>query len=118
MKHLADRAGVELPQIEYSKEVREKATGARRASGDQQAGRAVFLLSAPYREGAQGYQYLTGRGLSEETMRKFGLGYSDKFGGGLYQFLKSKGYGDDRLRDPGFLMWTSVMGCMISSGTV
>ena len=25
MKHLADRAGVELPKIEYSREVREKA---------------------------------------------------------------------------------------------
>ena len=34
-------------------------------------------------------------------MRKFGLGYSDKFGGGLYKFLKSKGYSDERLRESG-----------------
>ena len=50
LKHLADRAGVELPKIEYSRE----GTGACRTSGDQQAGRAVFLLSAPYREGRAG----------------------------------------------------------------
>ena len=60
-----------------------------------------FYYQLRTEKSAQGYQYLTGRGLSEETMRKFGLGYSDKFGGGLYQFLKSKGYGDDRLRESG-----------------
>ena len=58
LKHLADRAGVELPKIEYSREVREKAQERAdrkcRTSGDQQAGRAVFLLSAPYREGRAG----------------------------------------------------------------
>ena len=41
------------------------------------------------------------RGLSDETIRKFGLGYSDKFSDDLYKFLKGKGYGDDQLRDSG-----------------
>ena len=44
---------------------------------------------------------MPGRGLSEETMRKFGLGYSDKFSDGLYRYLKSKGYQDERLRESG-----------------
>ena len=51
--------------------------------------------------GRQGHEYLAGRQLSEETMRKFGLGYSDKFGSGLYKYLKSKGYSDERLRESG-----------------
>ena len=34
-------------------------------------------------------------------MRKFGLGYSDKFSDGLYRYLKSKGYQDERLRESG-----------------
>ena len=34
-------------------------------------------------------------------MRKFGLGYSDRAGGGLYRYLKAKGYPDDRLRESG-----------------
>ena len=101
LKHLADRAGVELPQIEYSKEVREKAQERAELLEINKQAAQYFYYQLRTEKGAPGYQYLTGRGLSEETMRKFGLGYSDKFGGGLYQFLKSKGYGDDRLRESG-----------------
>ncbi len=101
LKHLADRAGVELPQIEYSKEVREKAQERAELLEINKQAAQYFYYQLRTEKDAQGYQYLTGRGLSEETMRKFGLGYSDKFGGGLYQFLKSKGYGDDRLRESG-----------------
>ena len=101
LKHLADRAGVELPQIEYSKEVREKAQERAELLEINKQAAQYFYYQLRTEKGAQGYQYLTGRGLSEETMRKFGLGYSDKFGGGLYQFLKAKGYGDDRLRESG-----------------
>ena len=101
LKHLADRAGVELPQIEYSKEVREKAQERAELLEINKQAAQYFYYQLRTEKGAQGYQYLAGRGLSEETMRKFGLGYSDKFGGGLYQFLKSKGYGDDRLRESG-----------------
>ena len=100
LKHLADRAGVELPKIEYSREVREKAEQrAELLEINKQAAQYYYQLRT---EGGKiGYQYLSGRGLSEETMRKFGLGYSDKFGGGLYKFLKSKGYSDERLRESG-----------------
>nr|WP_294659677.1 DNA primase [uncultured Blautia sp.] len=101
LKHLADRAGVELPKIEYSKEVREKAQERAELLEINKQAAQYFYYQLRTEKGAQGYQYLAGRGLSEETMRKFGLGYSDKFGGGLYQFLKSKGYSDDRLRDSG-----------------
>ena len=101
LKHLAGRAGVELPQIEYSKEVREKAQERAELLEINKQAAQYFYYQLRTEKSAQGYQYLTGRGLSEETMRKFGLGYSDKFGGGLYQFLKSKGYGDDRLRESG-----------------
>ena len=101
LKHLADRAGVELPKIEYSREVREKAQERAELLEINKQAAQYFYYQLRTEKGAQGYQDLTGRGLSEETMRKFGLGYSDKFGGGLYQFLKSKGYGDDRLRESG-----------------
>ena len=101
LKHLADRAGVELPRIEYSKEVREKAQERAELLEINKQAAQYFYYQLRTEKGAQGYQYLAGRGLSEETMRKFGLGYSDKFGGGLYQFLKSKGYSDDRLRESG-----------------
>ena len=101
LKHLADRAGVELPRIEYSREVREKAQERAELLEINKQAAQYFYYQLRTEKGAQGYQYLAGRGLSEETMRRFGLGYSDKFGGGLYQFLKSKGYSDERLRESG-----------------
>ena len=101
LKHLADRAGVELPKIEYSREVREKAEQRAELLEINKQAAQYDYYQLRTEGGKTGYQYLSGRGLSEETMRKFGLGYSDKFGGGLYKFLKSKGYSDERLRESG-----------------
>ena len=101
LSHLADRAGVELPKIEYSREVREKAEQRAELLEINKQAAQYYYYQLRTEGGKIGYQYLSGRGLSEETMRKFGLGYSDKFGGGLYKFLKSKGYSDERLRESG-----------------
>ena len=101
LKHLADRAGVELPKIEYSREVREKAEQRAELLEINKQAAQYYYYQLRTEGGKIGYQYLSVRGLSEETMRKFGLGYSDKFGGGLYKFLKSKGYSDERLRESG-----------------
>ena len=101
LSHLAGRAGVELPKIEYSREVREKAEQRAELLEINKQAAQYYYYQLRTEGGKIGYQYLSGRGLSEETMRKFGLGYSDKFGGGLYKFLKSKGYSDERLRESG-----------------
>ena len=101
LKHLAERTGVELPQIEYSKEVQEKARQKAELLEINKQAAQYFYYQLRTEKGQQGYQYLAGRGLSEETMRKFGLGYSDKFSDGLYRYLKSKGYQDERLRESG-----------------
>ena len=101
LKHLAERAGVELPQIEYSREVQEKARQKAELLEINKQAAQYFYYKLRTEKGQQGYQYLAGRGLSEETMRKFGLGYSDKFSDGLYRYLKSKGYQDESLRESG-----------------
>ena len=76
VKALADRAGVRLPEIEYSREAR--ALADRKAlllEINKQAARYFYAkLRAP--EGAAAMKYLTGRGLDDDTIRKFGLGYS------------------------------------------
>ena len=101
LKHLADRAGVELPKIEYSREVREKAEQKAELLEINKQAAQYYYYQLRTESGRQGHEYLAGRQLSEETMRKFGLGYSDKFGSGLYKYLKSKGYSDERLRESG-----------------
>ena len=51
--------------------------------------------------GRQGLDYLKNRQLSDETIKKFGLGYSPKYSGTLYKYLKSKGYTDELLKESG-----------------
>lgn len=52
---------------------------------------AFFTRSLSKSEGKKGLQYLKSRGLSEETIDKFALGYACK-GSALMRFLKEKGY--------------------------
>lgn len=101
LSHLADRAGVQLPRIEYSSEAREKAKQRETLLEINRQAAQYFYYQLRRESGQIGYRYLTARGLSDETIRKFGLGYSDKFSDDLYKFLKGKGYGDDQLRDSG-----------------
>ncbi len=103
LKVLADRAGVKLPVQEYSKEAKA-----------QEDLRAVLLeinkLAASYfyyqlknPQGELGYKYLRDRQLSDETIVRFGLGYSNKTSDDLYRYLKGKGYDDAILKQTGLV---------------
>ena len=101
VKVLADRAGIHLPEIEYSREARELAD--RKVlllEINRQAAKYFYAkLRAP--EGAAVMKYLKGRGLDDETIRKFGLGYSDKYNNDLYRYLKKLDYSDEVLKESG-----------------
>ena len=99
--HLAGRAGVELPKIEYSREAKEKAEQRAALLEINKLAAQYFYYQLRRESGKTAHGYLLGRGLSEETIRKFGLGYSDKYSDDLYKYLKSKGYSDDLLRESG-----------------
>ena len=111
LSYLAQRAGVELPKIEYSREAKEKAERKALLLEINKKAAQYFYYQLRREGGKSAYQYLTGRGLSEETIKKFGLGYSDKYSDDLYKYMKAKGYSD-------FLMRMSGGECMISSGIV
>ena len=101
LHHLADRAGVELPRIEYSKEAKEKAERKALLLEINKKAAQYFYYQLRRENGRVAYQYLAGRGLSEETMKKFGLGYSDKYRDDLYRYLKGQKYSDELLRESG-----------------
>ncbi|HLN63968.1 MAG TPA: DNA primase [Symbiobacteriaceae bacterium] len=87
--HLAKRARIPLPKEERTPE-EEKAYRERRALFDALDLAARFfhnqLLTEP---GKAGLAYLTGRGLTEETIRRFRLGWAPGYGR-LYQSLRSR----------------------------
>ena len=47
--------------------------------------------------------YLKNRELSDDTIKAFGLGYSNKYGDDLYRYLKSKGYSDTLISKAGLI---------------
>ena len=101
LQHLVDRAGVQLPKIEYSREAREKAEKRATLLEINKLAASYFYYQLRRENGSQAYAYLINRGVSEDTIKKFGLGYSDKYSDDLYKFLKSKNYSDDLLRESG-----------------
>ena len=101
LERLADRAGVELPKLEYSKEAKEQADLKSALLQINKEAAKFYYYQLRQKIGEQGMVYLKGRELSDETINKFGLGYSDKFSNNLYRYLKGKGYSDDLLRQSG-----------------
>ncbi|MBO6109103.1 MAG: DNA primase [Eubacterium sp.] len=101
---LAEKAGVALP--EDNTDPREKRRASLRddiLAVNAVAGRYfIAVLSGP--GGAEGRRYFAERGLDDDTIRKFGLGFAPSHGG-LYKFLKEKGYKDDLLKETGLFVY-------------
>lgn len=105
VKVLADRAGVELPQIELSPEEKRK-SDIKNSLYDinKEAARYYhYLLSTP--AGQSAGQYFTKRQLSDETITSFGLGVSDMKSDSLYRYIRHKGYSDDVLKETGLFIY-------------
>ena len=110
MEVLANRAGVELPKMEYSKEQRrEKDLKTKIIEINTEAAKYFHYLLKSDR-GKLAYNYLKGRQLSDEIIVKFGLGYSDKYSNNLYMYLKKKGYNDNELRETGLFTYDEKRG--------
>ena len=90
MKVLADRAGVELPKMEYSREAKEKAELKTVLLEINKLAAKYFYAQLKSEQGRIAYTYLRERKLSDETITAFGLGYSNKYSDDLYRYLKSK----------------------------
>lgn len=110
MKFLADRAGVNLPEIEYSEEVKKKESRKSRLLEVNKEAAKYFYYQLRSGRGEKGYRYLLGRQLSGETMKKFGLGFASVSSNDLVQYLHSKGYGDDLIKDSGVAVFDEKYG--------
>lgn len=103
MEALAERAGVELPKQEYTSAQRQEADKrARLLEINKEAAKYFYSLLRNER-GHNALAYFRKRELSDETMRKFGLGYSDQYSDDLYRYLRSKGYEDEILKESGLV---------------
>jgi DNA primase len=103
LKFLADRVGVKLPEVEYSKEAREKADLRMTVLEINKLAAKYYYAQLRSESGKTAMEYLKGRALSDEMMRSFGLGYSSKYSNDLSQYIRKKGYTDEQLRAAGLV---------------
>jgi DNA primase len=101
VEELAEQTGVDLPKQEMTAE-QKKQESIRQVllEINKKAARYYFaLLKSP--AGEAGYRYLTQRGLTDETILHFGLGFAGQGGGELYHYMKKEGYDDSILKQTG-----------------
>ncbi len=104
LKVLADRAGIKLPEEEPDAAEKEK-QGKRTLILEINKLAANYFYHMLHEEaGKRGYEYLKRRGLSDETIRRFGLGFAPREGDALYRYLKSKDYSDAILKESGLIV--------------
>ena len=91
---LAGKTGVALPKEEESKEARARADLRSALLEINKLAANYFYYQLKHPQGRSGYEYLKKRQLSDDTIRRFGLGFANKTGDDLYRYLREKGYGD------------------------
>jgi len=97
LKFLAERAGVALPEMEYSAVAKKQDDLKTRILEVNKEAAKFYYFGLWSAQGAHALKYLTNRGLSEETIKKFGLGYAVTGKDNVYRYLREKGYKDELL---------------------
>ncbi len=107
---LAERAGIKLPEQSMSPEAKKQADERSRIKDMNRLAAGYFHYLLRTDHGKHALEYLTERGLTEETINKFALGFSDVYRDDLYKYLKSKGYKDEELKNSGLIKFDEKYG--------
>lgn len=110
IKMLAERAGVQLPEVEDSEEARQKKNRRARLLEVNKEAAKFFYYQLRSPQGEIGAAYLEKRQLSQETIQHFGLGYSGKSGAYLVQYLRQKGFEDELIKEAGLATYSEKGG--------
>ena len=99
IEYLAERVRIPLPVKELSEQEKKEADYKFALKELNKEAANYFYLLLKSERGNNARNYFKQRGLSDEIIKKFGLGYSDVYNNDLYLYLKNKGYKDDLLKD-------------------
>lgn len=103
LQYLAKRAGITLPQQEYSAEEKKQQDLRSRILELNKMAARYFYYQLRTENGVQAMRYLKGRQLTDETIKSFGLGFANKYSNDLYKYMKSKGVSDELLKEAGLV---------------
>ncbi|MCX4326319.1 MAG: DNA primase [Lachnospiraceae bacterium] len=101
LETLAERAGITLKADETDRQHKEQESIRMKLLEINRKAGSFYYAVLKSAQGKTGYSYLKSRGLSDETIRHFGLGYAGQGSMNLYRFLKHEGYSDDILKETG-----------------
>lgn len=111
VRYLAERSGISLPEQELSEEQKKKENYKSILKDINKSAAAYFhYLLTQSEHGAKGLEYYHGRGLTNETIQHFGLGYADVYQNDLYKYLRNKGYTDSQIKDAGLVRFDEKHG--------
>lgn len=100
VRFLAQRAGLPMPEDRNDESARKRQ---RLYEMNREAGKFFHRqLFSP--EGADGWRYITGRQLTEHTIRHFGIGYAVKDYHKLHYHMRNLGFTEDELVDGSLLV--------------
>ena len=100
VRFLADRAGIELPEQTDGQARERENQRTQLLAVNREAGK-FYYAQLRSDAGKKGMEYLKGRGLSDETMQRFGLGFARTSQDETFRYLKGKGFSDELLRQSG-----------------
>ena len=105
LRLIAQKLDIKLPKMEYSSE-HEAQEAKQRAQLTEMHERACAFFEDQLRrpEAAHARQYLAARGLKEETVREFRMGYAPDSGFALKDRLKGE-YSEELMRASGLFSW-------------
>lgn len=110
IKYLAEKAGVSLPEAEYSEEMKKREGKRGRLLEINKEAAKYFFYQLRSDKGEGGYSYLRKRQLSDETIKKFGLGFANITSNDLVKYLKSKGFEDKLIQEAGLASFDEKYG--------
>ena len=100
VEFLAEKAGIALPAWDGSELVKESVSRKRILEMNLEAARFYRSMLFDEKIGAPGREYFfEKRGLSPATIRHFGLGYAPPYGSMTLQYMKSRGFTEEELRE-------------------
>jgi DNA primase len=102
---IAQKLGVPMPKVSFSSPAEAHDAQLRMALLDVHVRAAAFFQECLRRpEGANAREYLKGRGLDEETISRFRIGYAPDSGFLLRDALRRE-FGEELLRESGLFSW-------------
>ena len=90
VQFLADRAGIKLPEKTNDGYDNSKRNLKERIATINKEAATYYYRMLRSNEGRNAMQYLKNRGLSDETINSFGLGFAGRYSDGLYKYFKAK----------------------------